>query len=117
MGDFDYLMETLDEVSNQAPEQDSLAKCLPHACGGVSAPCRTARRGQPSSPRMWGCFPKLVVLLLVRTVFPTHVGVFMKVYRRIVRAMSLPHACGGVSVRIAKSVDLLTSSPRMWGCF
>lgn len=26
MGDFDYLMETLDEVSNQAPEQDSLAK-------------------------------------------------------------------------------------------
>ena len=25
MGDFDYLMETLDEVSNQAPEQDSLA--------------------------------------------------------------------------------------------
>ena len=26
MGDFDYLMETLDEVSNQVPEQDSLAK-------------------------------------------------------------------------------------------
>ena len=50
-----------------------------------------------SSPRMWGCF--YLGLLIER------------------RLESLPHACGGVSMRIYRNDKMSMSSPRMWGCF
>ena len=51
---------------------------LPHACGGVS----TATIGRPlgisSSPRMCGCFSRATSSRTAPSVFPTHVGVFLR---------------------------------------
>ena len=50
---------------------------LPHARGGVSNVPRLHHVDVWSSPRTWGCFSKELAELLVLTVFPTHVGVFL----------------------------------------
>ena len=110
---------------------------LPHACGGVSMLLASSLRSETSSPRMWGCFHGLSLFFRGRRVFPTHVGVFLRTNAGSSTASSLPHACGGVSVRhhacrcrgclphACGGVSgfergfkaLLLSSPRMWGCF
>ena len=90
---------------------------LPHACGGVSTHERVLRHYFPSSPRMWGCFRGLLDDLVLQPVFPTHVGVFPRRTKKMVTSPGLPHACGGVSVYFSASCPLLSSSPRMWGCF
>ena len=50
-------------------------------------------------------------------VFPTHVGVFPILCRNRKVLLSLPHACGGVSMVSPCIVRSHRSSPRMWGCF
>ena len=46
-----------------------------------------------------------------------HVGVFLIAVAVVLPLLSLPHACGGVSM-IRKWIELQhTSSPCMWGCF
>ena len=50
-----------------------------------------------SSPRTWGCFPATRIIAKKRTVFPTHVGVFLRGKKRVQAFQSLPHARGGVS--------------------
>ena len=50
---------------------------LPHACGGVSYVYQCEIDIKESSPRMWGCFRGEEARLLLRVVFPTHVGVFL----------------------------------------
>ena len=50
-------------------------------------------------------------------VFPTPVGVFPAARYRRWMPRSLPHARGGVSVRLAPVPRLGLSSPRPWGCF
>ena len=90
---------------------------LPHARGGVSIRLGSAKASMASSPRTWGCFPVTFDWIGQSGVFPTHVGVFLRRRRPVTRAASLPHARGGVSVRGAFLVQLLSSSPRTWGCF
>ena len=90
---------------------------LPHACGGVSEFSDSVAANDPSSPRMWGCFRFRLRCDHFAAVFPTHVGVFPISISFTSLVMCLPHACGGVS-RIRKfSLMVLSSSPRMWGCF
>ena len=51
------------------------------------------------------------------TVFPTPVGVFPGLRRTRFGRLGLPHARGGVSVRLSRPAFQQVSSPRPWGCF
>ena len=53
----------------------------------------------------------------LNSVFPTCVGVFLRVLLRERVGESLPHVCGGVSNAAASVVAIAMSSPRVWGCF
>ena len=90
---------------------------LPHACGGVSVPGLSSFAGWTSSPRMWGCFRAEKRRYQEACVFPTHVGVFHHFGAIYFGHVSLPHACGGVSLAYAPCSAPKESSPRMWGCF
>ena len=50
-------------------------------------------------------------------VFPTHVGVFLRVGTFPDGYCRLPHARGGVSSGGTMEFTALESSPRTWGCF
>ena len=58
--------------------------CFPHAGGDVSGmkscPSKTAK----FSPRRWGCFPEGEAHATAPAVFPTQVGMFLKVKEEIV---------------------------------
>ncbi len=90
---------------------------LPHACGGVSVQCSATLFRPQSSPRLWGCFRQGWRLPRNWWVFPTPVGVFPTARARCTPARRLPHACGGVSVRVGLIFERQLSSPRLWGCF
>ena len=70
---------------------------LPHARGGVSETGVQYQHQTESSPRPWGCFQRSTHGLRQRSVFPTPVGVFLR----------LP----------AWHRRRSPSSPRPWGCF
>ena len=53
----------------------------------------------------------------VHTVFPTHVGVFLKKIPPESPAAGLPHTRGGVSTRKECGNHTAKSSPHTWGCF
>ena len=94
-----------------------IQRCLPHACGGVSYVYQCEIDIKESSPRMWGCFRGEEARLLLRVVFPTHVGVFLYYIVLLFLYCSLPHACGGVSNSYIHLGVYYQSSPRMWGQF
>ena len=91
--------------------------CLPHACGGVSLDILTVSVYSQSSPRLWGCFRTANSRISGQSVFPTPVGVFLQAVLAALEPISLPHACGGVSVSELQFVEREMSSPRLWGCF
>ena len=70
-----------------------------------------------SSPRTWGCFLLLNAFLIICRVFPTHVGVFLKIHDVLHDLLCLPHARGGVSAPLWLPAHPIWSSPRTWGCF
>ncbi len=70
-----------------------------------------------SSPRTWGCFQDAIFMGMLEEVFPTHVGVFPTVGRRLDDRPGLPHARGGVSKTRFSRGCWRKSSPRTWGCF
>ena len=90
---------------------------LPHARGGVSYAQGLCQGPIESSPRPWGCFSGPCVWGRLRLVFPTPVGVFLRVRPSHSPEPRLPHARGGVSARRRGAVCLTQSSPRPWGCF
>ena len=95
----------------------TIARCLPHACGGVSIVTIAHAVPVTSSPRMWGCFQVKTVRPSCIAVFPTHVGVFPPRHAACRSHYRLPHACGGVSCTARLVAIPVPSSPRMWGCF
>ena len=97
--------------------REQAAARLPHARGGVSPETPSRRYLPASSPRTWGCFWCTRCARGTRSVFPTHVGVFLPDSIAGLRALSLPHARGGVSQRRFYKFGAATSSPRTWGCF
>ena len=90
---------------------------LPHARGGVSPVVKTSITVYVSSPRTWGCFFLEMRGVERAVVFPTHVGVFLKVKSWQKLLNRLPHARGGVSPEGYEEVPYVLSSPRTWGCF
>ncbi len=90
---------------------------LPHARGGVSINRNVTRMVAPSSPRPWGCFRGGDPNMPDIWVFPTPVGVFLKIHSNSPLSSSLPHARGGVSIRFTAERSAAGSSPRPWGCF
>ena len=95
----------------------SQMQSLPHARGGVSISQSLYGLPIQSSPRPWGCFCYRPLLNIALAVFPTPVGVFPDPPKNENSAESLPHARGGVSVSSSSCIELVTSSPRPWGCF
>ena len=90
---------------------------LPHVRGGVSPlPCPPCLC-KPSSPRAWGCFSPSAFSFQGRAVFPTCVGVFLRVASLQKEPGSLPHVRGGVSLSKVFPERSKESSPRAWGCF
>ena len=90
---------------------------LPHVRGGVSRPWPAVRSQSASSPRAWGCFQSLCLTSTHPTVFPTCVGVFLKLPCSSLMTACLPHVRGGVSI-CRNTLSLVEkSSPRAWGCF
>ena len=84
-------------VFPQEPEAHPGRSCLPHARGGVSYASHATALRWLSSPRTWGCFPKIMPRVPVSFVFPTHVGVFLTTLFLGLDWLCLPHARGGVS--------------------
>ena len=101
----------------EGDQQPHRALSLPHACGGVSIITLFCFFAIQSSPRMWGCFLPLANGSPIKTVFPTHVGVFLFPHSSFLMRKGLPHACGGVSGWPDETFSSRWSSPRMWGCF
>ena len=91
--------------------------CLPHVRGGVSQFARRLIAVLMSSPRAWGCFRSRFPPASPIYVFPTCVGVFLRVTLPRRWAVSLPHVRGGVSRTPACHPEAPASSPRAWGCF
>ena len=91
--------------------------CLPHARGGVSITVLVYRFYLVSSPRTWGCFYTKRCIYATLIVFPTHVGVFLKLVSLKAAPTCLPHARGGVSRHKVALLRHPLSSPRTWRCF
>ena len=91
--------------------------CLPHARGGVSTEVTISMRAFWSSPRPWGCFRNGVDRAHRGQVFPTPVGVFLRMRWLRLSWRCLPHARGGVSSVLRVWERPFSSSPRPWGCF
>ena len=70
-----------------------------------------------SSPRPWGCFRFFGAGAGVVAVFPTPVGVFLRINDHRTIHAGLPHARGGVSIGGRCGRQFKKSSPRPWGCF
>ena len=70
-----------------------------------------------SSPRPWGCFQNPEAAQVIVLVFPTPVGVFLKIMNPDLIFSRLPHARGGVSQEYLQNEGVNLSSPRPWGCF
>ena len=66
---------------------------------------------------MWGCFQIDYHLTVHLYVFPTCVGVFLRPFPVLPSLLGLPHVCGGVSLTNPRWAVVLSSSPRVWGCF
>ena len=98
-------------------QTDHRHESLPHVRGGVSDEVLTPALRAWSSPRPWGCFPCPERLPMQRGVFPTSVGVFLRLAFTSQSGSGLPHVRGGVSLLEAGKHALLASSPRPWGCF
>ncbi len=77
---------------------------------------RDSRKGE-SSPRPWGCFQVEITKIALDLVFPTPVGVFPIGVQLNLIKRCLPHARGGVSLKVLFAEYVLRSSPRPWGCF
>ncbi len=70
-----------------------------------------------SSPHTWGCFRLTQKCIQGAVVFPTYVGVFLRLPPLIEFCYRLPHTRGGVSSVKTTSSSSEPSSPRTWGCF
>ena len=90
---------------------------LPHARGGVSSYRPTSSNARRSSPRSWGCFCHGQGRPDGIPVFPTLVGVFLRLGIALAPLVGLPHARGGVSTCSPPTGRKVLSSPRSWGCF
>ena len=69
------------------------------------------------SPRRWGCFYRNGCFLKSAKVFPTQVGMFLKLNDGASKKTGFPHAGGDVSVYNRAVQSSSSFSPRRWGCF
>ena len=90
---------------------------LLHARGGVSSYRNTGLSVGSSSPRSWRCFLMSKNAKLWDCVFSTLVEVFLKATKNQIKAQSLLHARGGVSISFVTFCKFAMSSPRSWRCF
>ena len=90
---------------------------LLHARGGVSVGNQLFIIERESSPRTWRCFWAELCGSVVRSIFSTHVEVFLMLIQKTIIILDLLHARGGVSLKDIVFLSELKSSPRTWRCF
>ena len=113
----DYVFPTCVGVFPGRLRQQTRRSRLPHVRGGVSPPRRSFTALAMSSPRAWGCFPGASAGGSRDMVFPTCVGVFLELRKKLIFILCLPHVRGGVSNIVVFYAGDKVSSPRAWGCF
>ena len=112
-----FVFPTYVGVFLQTWNKETEMRRLPHVRGGVSVLKWSEASLTPSSPRTWGCFLRPVSIRVPEMVFPTYVGVFLKIGSLFTGVNGLPHVRGGVSLLYGKWSTWTKSSPRTWGCF
>ena len=91
------------------------ASVHPHACGEIVIACRHAGKAHGTSPRLWGDLKGLLVNVGTARYIPTLVGRFPVVEQRKSFRPVHPHACGEISIAVARSLLRGGTSPRLWG--
>ena len=87
----------------------------PHACGDKYYNTDGIYTMWGSSPRVWGQVPGLTVARVTGRIIPTRVGTSNNSIRYGNTYADHPHACGD-KVRLASpEINILGSSPRVWG--
>ena len=69
------------------------------------------------SPRMRGCFLRLISHSNHTLVLPAYAGMFLRFLSAPTILFSSPRVCGDVSNISAKGATCILFSPRMRGCF
>ena len=87
----------------------------PHACGELERMMKKLSICVGSSPRMWGTQVCRAAHRGRQRFIPTHVGNSPTGTGPLPRRPVHPHACGELGVARHPAVELLGSSPRMWG--
>ena len=87
----------------------------PHACGDkcLNAFLTFLRGG--SSPRVWGQAKKLSRSGRTGRIIPTRVGTRTEITVMLTELEDHPHACGDKNVFSLYSLNIVGSSPRVWG--
>ena len=86
-------------VFPRATPLEPIFEGLPHLRGGVSPINLSASLSGLSSPPTWGCFQVSLASGNTGEVFPTYVGVFLKMEALKAALIGLPHLRGGVSAK------------------
>ena len=95
--------------------QDRAERDHPHACGDKIVCILAPTHLSGSSPRVWGQVYVIGKLPSVSRIIPTRVGTrkwceFLALHRQ-----DHPHACGDKQIKNDFFIDLVGSSPRVWG--
>ena len=89
---------------------------LPHTRGGVPRMHCFEPKEANSSPHTWGCPLNIDGFWGTVYLFPTHVGVSLKIFLNVTLVNSLPHTRGGVPGYDGRRENINFSSPHTWGC-
>ena len=87
----------------------------PHACGDKRYRVNESIQDEGSSPRVWGQVCKVCSKLNEVRIIPTRVGTSDTFSSDTPQGRDHPHACGDKMPNIVFAVQVLGSSPRVWG--
>ena len=87
----------------------------PHACGDKFQEMFYVDTRKGSSPRVWGQVLDQQACYDSHGIIPTRVGTRLTDLIRFLLTEDHPHACGDKTIMKEKLLDLLGSSPRVWG--
>ena len=94
--------------------------CFPHTRGDGPASVSLSLSGPPFSPHTWGWSGIIIIMSLVKKVFPTHVGMVRGGGAVVKRKPGFPHTRGDGPVTCQRSRLRRAFSPHTWGwsaCF
>ena len=100
----------------EPPLKEKDLETFPHACGDVPVIEGATVKCTHFSPRLWGCSVHRQLRAHIARLFPTPVGMFRAAASQSRPTATFPHACGDVPVLIDSRGNIISFSPRLWGC-